>query len=83
MDSERDSERDLTELHEDIVSTSEDIEADAADLKEIEARKATIAAGDPELVGLSEAAEGLADRIRAKARTETALAKEAARTDEQ
>ena len=81
MDSERDSERDLSELHEDILATNEDIEADAAELKELEKRKAKVAAGDPELVALSEAAEDLADGIKAKARTETELAKEAARTD--
>ena len=76
-----DSERDLSELHEDILATSEDIEADAAELKELEKRKAKVAAGDPELVVLSEAAEDLAEQIQEKASAETALAKEAARSD--
>ena len=76
-----DSERDLTELHEDLLATSEDIEADAVELEELEDRKAKVAAGEPELVALSEAAEDLAERIQKKARAETALAKEAADTD--
>ena len=80
-DAERDSEGDLSELHEDILTTSEDIQADAVELKELEKRKAKVAAGDPDLVALSEAAEDLAERIEAKASAETALAREAAATD--
>jgi len=82
MDSERDSQRDLSDIHQDILATSEDIEADATDLKKIEHQKGNIAAGDnSDLVALSEAAEHLADRIKTKASVETALAKEAAEAD--
>ena len=82
MDSERDSERDLSDIHQDILATSEDIEADATELKNIESQKAKVAAGDDsDLVALSEAAEHLADRIKAKSKVETALAKEAAEAE--
>jgi len=82
MDSERGSERDLSEVHEDILTTSEDIEADATELKKIENQKTKVAAGDDsDLVALSETAEDLADRIKTKASVETALAKEAAEAD--
>ena len=73
-----DSERDLSEVAQDLRATSEDIAADALDLKAIEDRKSNLAPGDRRLVTLSEAAEDLAERIAAKATSETALAKEAA-----
>lgn len=74
-----DSERDLSEVEQDLRATSEDIAADALDLKAIEERKAKLAPGDRRLVKLSEAAEDLAKQVAAKASAETALAKEAAR----
>jgi len=73
-----DSERDLSEVEQDLRATAEDIAADALDLKAIEERKAKLAPGDRRLVTLSEAAEDLAQQVAAKASAETALAKEAA-----
>ena len=73
-----DSERELSEVAQDLRATSEDIAADAQDLQQLEEHKAKLPAGDQRLVTLSEAAEELAERIAAKAGAETALAKDAA-----
>jgi hypothetical protein len=73
-----DSERDLSEVAQDLRATSEDIAADAAELGALEKRKAKLAPEDPRIVPLSEAAEELAERIAAKTTSETALAKDAA-----
>ena len=73
-----DSERDMSEVGQDLRATSEDIAADAVQLKELEDRKSQLQPGDHRLVSLSEAAEDLAEQIAAKAISETALAKEAA-----
>ena len=74
------SERDLSQVEQDLRATSDDIAADALDLKQIEERKAKLPAGDRRLVDLSEAAEDLAEQMAVKAKTETELAKEAAGT---
>ena len=73
-----DSERDLSEVAQDLRATSEDIAADAARLGALEMRKAKLEPEDPRLIPLSQAAEELAERIAAKATSETALAKDAA-----
>jgi hypothetical protein len=74
-----DPEREMSEVAQDLRATSEDIAADAADLKSLEERKAQLDPSDHRVLALSEAAEDLAERIAAKANAETALAKEAAR----
>ena len=73
-----DPERDLSEVAHDLRATSEDIAADAVELKELEERKAKLEPDDDRLVTLSEAAEDLAERIVAKTTSETLLAKDAA-----
>ncbi len=73
-----DSERDMSEVAQDLRATSEDIAADAAALKELEERKAKLEPADRRVLAISEAAEDLAERIAAKASAETALAKDAA-----
>jgi hypothetical protein len=72
-----DPERGVSELEEDFRSTAEDIIADAAELKTIEKKKASLGPSDPRLVELSKAAEDLGEKIAAKTSVELALAKDA------
>ncbi len=67
------SERDLSELHDDLRSTSEDIAADAAQLQRIEAKKTALPLGDPRLLQLAKEAVDLGEQLAAKTSVELSL----------
>ena len=72
-----DSERNLSEIEQDLRSTAEDIFVDAGQLKAIEQTKTTLPADDPRVLALAKKAEEIAENISAKTAAEVALAKEA------
>ena len=61
------------QLHDDLVATSESLEADARRVVAIEEAKQVLDAGDPRLAPLSQEAERLAREIHAKTRIERDL----------
>jgi hypothetical protein len=63
-----------TDLHDDLISTSESLEADARRVVAIESQKQTMAPGDPRLVALSNEAARLGAEIEDKSRIEKRLA---------
>jgi hypothetical protein len=68
----------MSDLDGDLHATAEDIEADAARLKEIEAQKAGLDAGDPLVAKLSREGEALAKRLVPKTIAERELTDAAA-----
>lgn len=68
----------MSELKDDLRSTTEDITADAAKLQQIESKKGRMQPGDPSLVNLAKQAEDLGEQIAAKTSVELDLTKEAA-----
>jgi hypothetical protein len=74
MDTDPDA---LSELKNDLRVTTENIEADARRLAEIEAEKARLQPGDPRLDELGREAEGLAERMATTTKVESALISEA------
>ena len=66
----------VTDLHDDIKATADDIATDAAKIEAIESEKARMAPDDPRLVALAEESERLAARVAKKTRVETALVNE-------
>ena len=69
----------MSELHDDLLSTSEDISADAARLQKVESKKRELPPGHPALVTLSKQAEDLGEQIAKMTSIEVGLAKDAAR----
>ena len=61
---------------EDLRATADDLADDARRLEAIERRKQALAPEDPELVRLSEEAEGLTQRMATKASAQRELAEE-------
>jgi hypothetical protein len=66
----------VTEAHDDLRATSEDVVADAERLREIEERKQALRPDDRELLRLSEEAERIARRLVPKTVAEKELAAE-------
>ena len=69
-----DPERPLSDAHDDLRATAEDIAADATELAAIEEQKARSAPGDPAVVELAQKADELGKKISAKTSGELALA---------
>jgi hypothetical protein len=69
--------RRMSEIEQDLRTTSENIEADATRLKAVEAEKQSLRAGSPRLLKLAKEAEALGEEIAAKTTAELNLAKDA------
>lgn len=67
----------LTELHEDLRSTAEDLAADAARVRQIETEKAGLHPTDPKVAKLAEESEELTAQMADKAKIQSALIEEA------
>lgn len=66
----------MPDERDDLSATSEAIQADAQQLKDLEAFKNSLDAADPRVVELSHQIEALIRRIAQKARAETELSEE-------
>jgi hypothetical protein len=66
----------MSELQEDLRSTTETMSAEAERLRDIEELKVTLEPDDPRLLALAEEAERIADRLSAMAGIEKELASE-------
>jgi hypothetical protein len=73
-----DSERDLSELEDDLHAMAEDLFVDAGELKAIEKVKAELPVDHPRQLVLAKKANELGEKIAAKTAAELALAKDAA-----
>jgi hypothetical protein len=68
----------VTDTGDDLRATSEDVAADAERLREIEERKQSLGAGDPELVDLAAEAERIARGLVPKTVAQSELVTESA-----
>lgn len=64
---------DDSQVDDDLVATSESLEADARRVVAIESEKQALNPGDPQLLTLSSEAEGLAGEIQQKSHVERSL----------
>ncbi len=68
----------MTDAIHDLRATADDLAADAERLRQIEERKASLAADDPKMLELSAEAEALSHAMAAKASAQRELAEEVA-----
>lgn len=68
----------MSELEDDLRATTEDVAAEAAELQEIEEKKARLPSDDPRMATLSRDAEQIARRLVPKTVAERELVDEAA-----
>jgi hypothetical protein len=70
----------LTDLADDIKATGSDIAVDAERIREIEEEKVTLDPTDPRLLKLANESEAISAKVAVKAKVETALIEEAAKS---